>query len=66
MDALSTDAPVLVRRAAERLHRFDIGAAADRLHFDPASGACRYHDLVCAITRRRLLHALEVARAEAE
>ena len=66
MHTISCTDPVLVRRAAERIHRFDIGAAAGRLHLGPASGERRCYDLVNATTRRRLLRALDIARAEAE
>jgi hypothetical protein len=62
MTVISCADPVLVRRAAERLYRFDLATAAVRVKFDPSSDECRHHDLAVAISRARLLQDLNVAR----
>ena len=62
MNAISRTDPVLIHRAAERVHRFDIAATAGRLRFAPASVGRRCYDMGNADTRRRLVHALDIAR----
>lgn len=62
MNAISHADPVQVRRAAERIHRFDIQVTAGLIPFEPASGHRRCYDLVNETTRRRLVRALDIAR----